>query len=101
MTYCLRARSARSARFSIEVITGAQIEDVRFGVTPPAYTRLPDYTGPLPVHGLAGLAGTQVRVSIRSNRPLSGGELTYFHGEGSTASRMTPASAAGDTVAAT
>ena len=55
LTYLLRARSARSRKFAIEVITVPQFEDVHFRVTPPAYTRLPSYEGPLPFGGLSGL----------------------------------------------
>ncbi len=81
MKYFVRARSARSSRFSIDVITVPQIEDVHYRVTPPAYTRLAAYEGPLPSGGLSGLPGTEVRLTIRSNRPLSGGTLTYFTGQ--------------------
>jgi hypothetical protein len=76
MVYYLRARSARSRRFSIDVITVPKIETVNFRVTPPAYTRQSAYEGALPPAGLTGLPGTEILVSIRSNRPLSGGKLT-------------------------
>ena len=36
--------------------------DVRFRITPPAYTNRPPYDGPLPKDGIAGLPGTVVQV---------------------------------------
>ncbi len=80
MTYYLRTRGARSRRFSIDVITVPKIEGVNFRITPPAYTRQSVYEGALPQGGLTGLPGTEIRVSIRSNRPLSGGKLIYVIG---------------------
>ncbi|HLA85027.1 MAG TPA: hypothetical protein VJL29_09545, partial [Thermoguttaceae bacterium] len=78
--YVLRAHGARTRRFAIRVITVPRIEDVRVRVTPPAYTRLAPYEGPLPREGLAGLPGTKVEILATSNRPLSGGKLTVRGG---------------------
>ncbi len=75
VTYFVRAERARSKRYQIRVLTVPQIESVRFRVVPPAYTRDATYDGPLPREGLVGLAGTQVTVWAKSNRPLSGGQL--------------------------
>jgi hypothetical protein len=80
MTYFVRARGARSRRFSVEVQTVPLIEEVQVRIQAPEYTRQPVYEGPLPPGGLAGLAGAEVKVTIRSNRPLSAGRLTYFAG---------------------
>ena len=99
MNYFLRARGGRSRKYSIDVITVPQIAEVQFRVVPPPYTRQPAYEGPLPPGGLAGLFGTQVQISIRSNRPLSGGRLTYFKGDNRELSELAPAGASSDTVA--
>ncbi|QDT93656.1 hypothetical protein [Gimesia algae] len=78
LTYYVRSHSARSRRYNIEVITVPNIVDARFRVTAPEYTGLPEYEGPLPQGGLSGLPGTQVKVTLFSNRPLSGGKLKYL-----------------------
>src|SRR5262249_37767783 len=102
MTYYVRARGARSRRFSIDVITVPKIESVTFRVTPPAYTRQALHEGPLPPGGLTGLPGTEIRVSIRSNRPLTSGKLIYIVGRQRMEFPMSrPDSAIEDTVAGT
>ncbi|MGQ9651244.1 MAG: hypothetical protein ACUVXJ_14135, partial [Phycisphaerae bacterium] len=58
--YFIRAHRARSKRYSIGVITLPRLDGARFRVTPPAYTHLKPYDGPLPQGGLAGLPGTRV-----------------------------------------
>jgi hypothetical protein len=79
--YFVRARSSRSQKYQVEVVTVPQIEETRYRITHPAYTRQPVYEGLLPAGGLAGLAGAEVRVTIRSNRPLSSGRLVYVTGK--------------------
>ncbi len=69
--YFARARRSRSEKYPIRIITIPRIEDVRFRLTPPAYSRSPVYEGGLPENGLAGLAGTKIEISVRSNRPLA------------------------------
>src|SRR5262249_41591689 len=95
--YFLRARSARSRKFKIEVVTIPQIEETRFRITHPPYTRQPTYEGPLPAGGLAGLAGAEVRITIRSNRPLSSGRLIYVTGQTRQEIKMLPADASSAT----
>ncbi|HEV3257077.1 MAG TPA: hypothetical protein VG013_09375 [Gemmataceae bacterium] len=73
--YYARSHAGRSQRFRIDVLTVPQLQAVRFRISPPTYTHLPDYEGPVPQGGLAGLPGTRVRVWATSNRPLSGGSL--------------------------
>lgn len=80
--YFIRADGARSRRFRLDVVTVPRIEAVRFRVTPPAYTNLSPYEGPLPHGGLAGLPGTRVQVTVKSNRPLSGGTLDLIASQG-------------------
>ncbi len=74
-TYHVRAYRARSPRYAIEVITVPRIEEVRVRIVPPEYTGEAAYEGPVPKDGIAGLPGTEVRLWVRSNRPLSGGTL--------------------------
>lgn len=90
MQYHVRAGSARSRRFTADVITVPRFEDVRFKITSPPYTRLPDYEGPLPQGGLAGLRGTRVIVAATSNRPLSGGTMNVVSKEQERAVAMQP-----------
>ncbi len=73
--YFVRSHAGRSKRFAVDVITVPLFEAVRFRITPPAYTLLKPYEGPLPSEGLAGLPGTRVELWAASNRPLSGGSL--------------------------
>jgi hypothetical protein len=100
MKYFVRARSARSSKYAVEVITVPQIEDVQYHITPPAYTRQPAYDGPLPAGGLSGLPGTEVRLTVRSNRPLTGGTLVYISGDARRDFPLAKAGAAEDTVVA-
>jgi len=74
-TYLARVDRARSSSFHIRIITTPTIDDVQFVVTPPKYTHEQPTMGSLPKSGLIGLAGTVVRVTARSNRPLSLGEI--------------------------
>src|SRR5262249_881372 len=67
--YCVRAKGSRSRKFQIDVITVPRIEDVAFRIVPPEYTRQPPTEGPLPPGGLAGLPGTKIVATARSNRP--------------------------------
>jgi predicted nuclease with TOPRIM domain len=75
--YLVRTRGARSGKFAYDVVTVPEIRDVRFRVTPPAYTHRPPYEGPLPQGGLAGLPGTTVEAWVKSNRPMSGGTARF------------------------
>ncbi len=91
--YYVRADRARSRRFRLEVVTVPLIESVQFRVTPPSYTNEPSYEGPLPKNGLSGLPGTNVIVSAKSNRPLSGGSFTVEGTNGTQEIALQPLSA--------
>jgi hypothetical protein len=93
--YFVRGGSSRTQRFDVGVITVPELKQIRFRVTPPAYTHRPPYEGPLPQGGLAGLPGTRVELWATSNRPLSGGKLTFApeKGNAATASVTQPTSA--------
>ncbi len=93
--YFVRARSTRSHRFQLEVITVPELAEVRFRVTPPEYTRDAPYEGPLPQGGLSALAGATVEVRARSNRPLSRGSLELVSGEHRETVRLEPVSSDG------
>jgi transcription termination factor NusB len=75
--YWVRSLAGRTRKFSIDVITVPELQEVRFRVEPPAYTNLPAYEGPLPQGGLTGLPGTKVRMWAKSNRPLARGRLVF------------------------
>lgn len=74
--YHVRAHRTRSTKHTIEVITVPRIEEVRFRVIPPEYTRRNVYDGPLLKEGISALPNTKVEVRAKSNRPLSRGEIT-------------------------
>ncbi len=94
LDYSVRSRGVRSRKFRVDLITVPRIEDVTFQITPPAYTRIAATEGPLPVGGLAGLPGTKVRAAALSNRPLSGGTLSYFTAAGQNDVVLKPGDAA-------
>ncbi|MBI3861979.1 MAG: hypothetical protein HY290_08785 [Planctomycetia bacterium] len=91
-TYYVKARTTRSHRFKLECQTVPELEQVRFRVIPPAYTRSAVYEGPLPEKGLAGLVGTVVEVRARSNRPLSAGAIELVGEDSRETVRLEPAS---------
>ncbi len=76
--YFISAGHARSRRFRYDVITVPEIRETRVRVTPPAYTHLPPYIGPVPERGIVGLPGTKVKIWAKSNRPLSGGSVAFM-----------------------
>lgn len=76
--YFLRVRRARSRPYEVRVITVPEIRDVEVEITPPIYTGQAPYRGSIPNGEIAGLAGSQVRLTITSNRPLSGGQIKRF-----------------------
>lgn len=78
--YHVRSGRSRSHQYSIDVITTPKLVDVQFRITPPEYSRRGVYQGRLPQGGIAGLAGTSVQVTARSNRPLSRGKATVTSG---------------------
>lgn len=75
--YFIQAPGARSGKFRFDVITVPELRDVRVRISPPAYTHLPPYTGPVPDRGIIGLAGTRVEMWAKSNRPLSSGSIDF------------------------
>lgn len=79
--YFVQARTGRSRRFKISVATVPQIENVRFRIQPPDYTRDAVYEGPLPQGGINALAGTIIEVKATSNRPLKEGLVEVVGGE--------------------
>ena len=86
--YRVQTGSARTKWFRISVITVPEIEDVSVVMTPPEYARQSATSGPIPAAGLSGLPGTHVQVSVRSNRPLSHGDLRLSQGEVESAMTM-------------
>ncbi len=89
-TYFVRSGRARSPIFRIDVVTVPRLDDVRFRITPPDYTQLGPYEGPLPQGGLSGLPGAKVKVWANSNRPLSSGTLDIEGGDRQQSLTMRP-----------
>jgi hypothetical protein len=75
LEYWVRTGRAQSRRFSVSVIYTPRIDELIVRTTPPAYTNRPATEGSLPQGGVAGLPGTTVEITAKSNRPLSRGEL--------------------------
>lgn len=73
--YHVQTEGARSRRFRLGVVTLPKIESVRVKIVQPAYANEPTYDGPLPASGVSGLAGAEVTLWAKSNRPLSGGAI--------------------------
>ena len=74
--YFARMWRGRSKRYQLEVLTAPRIEEVIVTYTPPAYTHLRPETRLLGDRGLRGYRGTNIEMTISSNRPLAGGSLT-------------------------
>jgi hypothetical protein len=67
--------SSRSKALQLDVQMTPIILPPTITVVPPEYTRQGIYEGRLPEKGLVGLAGTQVKWNVASNRPLAEGRL--------------------------
>lgn len=94
--YYARSFGTRSRRHKITILTVPEIEEVQAEVIPPPYARgLGRYEGPLPSQGIAALAGTVIRLTARSQRPLAGGEITWTDASGSTSIEMTASETGG------
>ena len=74
--FCFRVGKARSRWHRVTVLLEPHIEAASVRLTPPAYSRRPARTFALGAEPLAGLRGSQVRLTVRSNRPLRDGTLT-------------------------
>ncbi|MFM2094131.1 MAG: Chromosome partition protein Smc, partial [Planctomycetota bacterium] len=77
LAYYAQARSTRTPRYQIRALTVPEITEVRFRVLPVDYTREPIYEGPMPSHGITGLADTVIEVVVTSNRPLKSGRVKW------------------------
>ena len=87
--YHVAAGSTRSPTYDLKVKLTPQIVEVDCKIQPPPYTRRSAYEGPLPQNGITGIAGTNVRFRIKSNRPLKSGTVRLqIDGEESTADMM-------------
>ena len=74
VTYWVRADDGWSLRYKVRVIYTPEFESITARITPPAYTHLAPAERPIPPSEIAGLPGTRVAITARSNRPLSRGD---------------------------
>ncbi len=67
---------ARSAWQTVELLYQPRLETAEVRITPPAYAKVNDAQFELGTEDLRGLRGSEVELTVSSNRPLSGGILT-------------------------
>ena len=67
---------ARSAWHKLDVLLQPKVSGVMVTIEPPAYTGKPSETFPLESGEFKALEGSTVTIQVRSNRPLSGGDLS-------------------------
>jgi len=77
MDYFVRSGSVRSERGKLSVQLTPKITASRIRITPPEYTRKSIYEGPVPENGIVGLLGTEIVLTIESNRELSTGTIEF------------------------
>lgn len=82
LTLVARSGSSRSQAKRLEVTMTPKILPPQVTITPPAYTRGSIYRGSIPDQGLVGLKGTEVDFEVRSNRPLTEGQLLIQTNDG-------------------
>ncbi len=63
--------------YLISVTDRPVMEDLTITITPPPYTRLKPVVQKSNQANISGLAGSQVHIKLRSNRPLKNGELAF------------------------
>jgi hypothetical protein len=73
--YFIRIPRGRSKRFDLNVLKLPHIEDVVVTYTYPPYTRRKPETRVLMDEALRGYPGTEVDITLSSNRPLQGGAI--------------------------
>lgn len=79
VTLIARSGRSRSAASKLSVTMTPEIETTRVRITPPEYTKRAIYEGAIPQDGIAGLKGTEVAFSLRSNRPLKQGVMRVLY----------------------
>ena len=75
LEFCFRVGKARSAWHSVQVLYQPHVVAAHFRLIPPAYTQKPEKRFTLGTESLKGLKGTQVEITLQSNRPLKRGEI--------------------------
>lgn len=100
LEYAFSAGRGRSVRHRLDVRLQPRVAEARVTIVPPAYTGLPERSHALGAQDLAAQAGSIVTLTVRSNRPLSGGELRVTPVEAHRArhrAMVAPESVTGDT----
>jgi hypothetical protein len=87
MEFCFRVGKARSKWHPLTVLFQPHVQSAKVRTTPPTYTKRPEKEFALGTESIEGLKGTQVALTIQSNRPLKGGQLLITPTDGITHSR--------------
>lgn len=78
MEFCFLLGKSRSRWHRIDVLYQPHILSSRLRIVPPAYSGNPEKTFDLGSEALKGLKGSQVVMSVTSNRPLKNGDLSII-----------------------
>jgi len=81
-TYEIRLGDGTTGKRRIEVMPRPSLTDIKFYVTPPAYTKKP--SGERNSGELAALPGSEIRVEATINQDIAGGELSLVGTDGTT-----------------
>jgi len=77
-----RNRWSTSTAHPLAVLLTPQFASATVAVKTPNYTGLPEKKSPFTFSGLTALSGSQITVTLRSNRPLKSGQITLAAGSG-------------------
>jgi len=95
LEFCFRVGRARSRWHAVELLLRPHVEATRVRITPPAYADKPVHEPELGTEPLAGLRGSRVALTVRSNRPLRSGTLRITPTEGLQHTRLVQATQTG------
>ena len=95
LEFSFRTGKARSKWFPVEVLLEPKVTEASVTVTPPQYSDLPVQEFTPGSEPLVAIPGSEVRLTLNSNRPLSSGRLQVLDLESETEIATTPAELAG------
>lgn len=76
LVFCFAVGRARSRWHTVDLHLQPQVLQARVHLAPPPYTGLPESEFPAGQADVAGVRGTQITLTLTSNRPLLDGTLT-------------------------